>query len=59
MPWIYDEACQYYYSLYLAKIANETKEKSDYEQKVRTIEIYSPEVYNIKTKLFHFNDGEE
>ena len=59
IPWIYDEACQYYYSLYLAKIANESKEKADYERKTRTVEIFSPEANNLKLKLFNFNDGEE
>lgn len=57
IPFIYKEACDYYYSLYLAKISNESMPASCFKQKVKEITIPSPEVYIRPKKLF--NGGDE
>lgn len=56
VPYIYKEANQYYYNLYLAKIANEQKDISVYKPKVRYIEITPPKVEKKKIKLFNFDE---
>lgn len=57
IPFVYQDACNYYYSLYLAQIANEHIAESNYKPTVKEIEITSPEVYRKPIKLF--NIGEE
>ena len=59
IPYIYKEACQYYYSLYLAKMANEEKNIEDYKPKIKIIEIFSPIVPTKAIKLFDFGEDED
>jgi hypothetical protein len=59
VPYIYEQACQYYYSLYLAKLANEDKDIEEYKPKVKTVEIYPPEAKTKTIRLFNFDDSEE
>lgn len=54
IPFVYDEASRYYYSLYLAKLVND--EKKDFKPRVQEIEIASPRVKINPTKLFNFDD---
>lgn len=51
IPYIYAEACEYYYGLYLAKLANENKDISLYKPKVKEIEIPPPKAPLKKIKL--------
>lgn len=55
IPYIYDEALKYYYSIYLAQTANENKILT--QPKIQEIEIGSPRVITTPPKLFNF--GEE
>ena len=52
IPYIYDKAHDYYYSLYLAKTANEGKNIEDYKPKIKMIQIVSPNSERKKNKLF-------
>ena len=54
LPYIYNDAKTYYYSLYIAQIANQNK---DFHKKVEEIEIAPPTIYVQPPKLF--NIGEE
>lgn len=54
VPFIYKEASNYYYHLYLAQIANESI--SSYQHKVKEIEIESPNVYTRPPKMFNSED---
>ena len=56
VPYIYKEANQYYYNLYLAKIANEQKDMSAYIPKVKYIEIAPPKIEKRKIRLFNFDE---
>lgn len=56
IPFVYKDACNYYYSLYLAQMANETT--TSYKPIVKEIEIYSPEVYRKPPKMFNAEDDE-
>lgn len=58
IPYIYSQARGYYYSLYLAKMANENKEIVDYIPKIKIIQIESPRVYVKPHKLFKLEDEE-
>ena len=59
VPFIWQQAHDYYYSLYLAKIANKDKNISEYKPKPKIIEIFSP-VSEPRKKLRLFNlDDEE
>lgn len=57
VPFIYEDASKYYYSLYLAKIANEDKEI--YKPEVKEIEIGSPRVVVTPNKIFKFWKDDE
>ena len=57
IPFIYKDACDYFYSLYLAQIANESLDSIHYTPTVKEIEIYSPEV--VRRPLKMFNMGED
>jgi hypothetical protein len=59
IPYIYNDALKYYYSLYLAKIANENKDIEEYKPKIKMIEIYPPTVPPKVTRLFNLDDSEE
>lgn len=54
IPFVYNDACQYYYSIYLAEIAN--KEVEIYKPQVKEIEIGSPRVKPNPIKLFNLDD---
>lgn len=58
IPYIYKDASNYYYSLYLAKLANENKDVSNYRPKERLIEIESPRTFAKPPKLFNLDDAE-
>lgn len=58
LPYTYNKARDYYYSLYLAKEANKNKDLSNYITS-RTIEIESPYVYIKPHRLFNMEDEEE
>ena len=55
IPFVYDEALKYYYSLYVAQTVNENKVIT--KPKVQEIEIGSPRAFQNPPKLFNF--GEE
>ena len=52
VPFIYDDACKYFYNLYLAQLANQEKINDDVE--IIEIEIAPPQVERKKPKLFNF-----
>lgn len=54
IPYIYNEAREYYYRLYLAQIANNVEEIKQYKPEVIEIEIGSPRVRVEPPKLFDF-----
>ena len=58
IPFVYKNACDYYYSLYLAQIANESIAAESYKPIIREIEISSPEVYKRPPKLFNMEEDE-
>ena len=52
IPYIYQQACDYYYTLFLAKKANENKDLSYLNKNTKTIHIKPPST-NVKShKLF-------
>lgn len=57
IPFVYKDALTYYYSLYLAQLANENVESIP-KPKVKEIEIYSPEVHRRPPKMFNVEDEE-
>jgi hypothetical protein len=59
IPFIYQDAYNYYYSLWLANQRNEDKELSAYKPKVIEVRINPPEREIYKRKLFQFLDEEE
>lgn len=57
VPYIYNEALNYYYQLYLAQEANKNKTSQDYLIKTNTIEIYPPSAdIKLKHKLFNLKE---
>lgn len=58
LPYIYQDAYQYYYSLYLAKLVNQEKNIEDYKPKIKIIEIPTPMVAQKVIKLFNIDDEE-
>lgn len=58
IPYIYQEAHDYYYNLYLAKIANQEKNIEEYKPKIKHIEIFAPVNEPKKIKLFDLEDKE-
>lgn len=58
IPYVYKQAHDYYYSLYLAKLANENKNINDYKPKIKEIEIAPPTSHPKKIKLFNLDEGE-
>ena len=59
VPYIYQDAYNYYYALWLAQEANKGKQISDFVPQVKVIEISPPERKVKKRKLFTFLDIEE
>lgn len=57
IPYVYQEAHDYFYRLYLAEMANKDVPDMIHKPKVEIIEIESPRVYVRPPKLFEF--GEE
>lgn len=55
IPFVYKNACDYYYSLYMAKLSNESKNIQEYKPKIKEVEIVSPTVETKKHKLFNFD----
>lgn len=54
--YIYNSACQYYYSLYLANLANKDKDLSKYIPKIKNIKIRSPKKEGKKVKFFDLGE---
>lgn len=59
VPYIYQEAHNYYYAIWLATEANKDKDIESFIPKVKVIEITPPERKIKKRKLFTFLDKEE
>ena len=59
IPYVYKDACQYYYALYLAKMANEEKNIEDYKPKPRIIEIFAPVIVPKKIRLFSLGEEDD
>lgn len=59
IPWIYKDAYNYYYNLWMIKQKNENKDISAYIPQVQEITIEIPKRKPYKRKLFSFLDEEE
>ncbi|WP_440972138.1 hypothetical protein, partial [Megamonas funiformis] len=59
IPFIYKDALQYYYSLYLAKLSNENKNIEEYKPKIKYIEIAPPSAIRKMKRLFNLDSKEE
>lgn len=57
IPYVYNDALKYYYTLYLAKLANESKDIEIYKPKEKVIEILPPKVQPKRIRLL-FEDEE-
>lgn len=58
IPYVYDQALQYYYALYLAQIANEDKDIEHYQVRVREFVIEEPKATPKPPRLFKFEEEE-
>ena len=56
IPFVYKDALNYYYNLYLAKIANE--DVGEIKITIKEIEIESPEVHRRPPRLFNVGEDE-
>lgn len=56
LPFVYQDAYNYYYSLYLAQLVNEEKDVNQYKTKVREIVIKSPSVAEKPVRLFDLGE---
>jgi hypothetical protein len=56
IPFVYQDASNYYYSMYLAKIANQDKDVSQYKLNTKEIEIESPRTYLKPPRLFKLEE---
>ncbi len=54
LPFIYNDAADYYYHLYLAKIANADKEVTNYKPIIKEVTIQAPFITLPTPKLFEF-----
>ncbi len=55
IPYVYKDACKYYYNLYIIQETNKNKKfLGNHRQNI--IEIFSPEIKRKKIKLFNFDD---
>ena len=54
VPYVYRDAYNYYYSLWLANQKNENKIIIDYKPKVREVKIVPPQLNPRKRRLFRF-----
>lgn len=59
IPYVYDQALQYYYALYLAQIANENKDIEQCHSKVREFFIEEPQTIKRPPRLFKFEEEED
>ena len=59
VPYIYDQACKYYYALYLAAVANEDKDVEHFQVKVKEFSIEPPVRIVKPPRLFNLDDLEE
>ena len=59
IPYVYDNAYNYYYNLWLAQQQNTNKNVEKYVPKVKVIIIPEPRIKEKKKKLFTFLDEEE
>ena len=59
VPYVYDQASQYYYALYLAQIANEDKDVARMQSQVREFFIEPPRIQKRVPRLFKFEEEEE
>lgn len=59
IPFIYQDAFNYFYNIWSAQQKNISKDKSDFEIKSKTIRILNPERKVKKKNLFSFLDQEE
>lgn len=57
IPYVYNDALKYYYTLYLAKLANESKDIEVYKPKEKVIEILPPRIQPRRIRLL-FEDEE-
>ena len=56
IPYVYKDAYNYYYNLYLAQIINQEKDIEQYQTKVREIVIQSPKAPQKKIRLFNLGE---
>ena len=56
IPFIYKDACDYYYSLYLARLANQDKDILNYKLKIKEVQIEPPVTKSKPPKLFNLDD---
>lgn len=59
IPYVYEQASQYYYALYLAQIANEDKDIESFKTPVREFTIETPRAQRRSRRLFKFREEEE
>lgn len=61
VPYVYDQACQYYYALYLAALSNADKDVAQCVTKVREFIISPPVIERRQPRLFNldYEEGEE
>lgn len=58
VPWVYDEAKQYYYQQYLNQEKNKNKNIENYIPKIKEVTIQPPKKEMKKKKIFTFLDEE-
>ena len=56
IPYVYKDAYNYYYNLYLAQIVNQEKDIEQYQAKVREIVIQSPKAPPKRIRLFDLGE---
>ena len=59
IPYVYKDASEYYYSIYLAQIANRDKKIEEHKLKINTFNIESPRTFVKKPKLFNIDSVED
>jgi hypothetical protein len=59
VPFVYQEAWNYYYTLYLAEVANSIEDIENYTIKTQEITIPSPRIEVTPPKLFNMDKWEE
>ena len=59
VPYVYDDACKYYYSLFLAQAINENKQLEGYRPRIEEITIAPPTVEIAPPRLFKLEEENE